>query len=253
MLSADLITRFAPRARADIVQGLVDGWPRIHAAGITTSKRLQHFMAEISHESGHLTTLEERLDYSASRLRQVWPTRFPSVASAEPYARNPRALANRVYGGRYGNTGPDDGWRYRGGGLIQTTFRANYRAAGFEDDPDAVRSMPGALDAALEFWTRNKLNALVDAGDLAAERKRINGGVNGLEEVRLLVGQAATVFTRVVPPAASAPLARTGPEAPLAAPPPPARAGLLRPARLVQPEPDGAPARLLGWLRRALG
>ncbi|MCY1745057.1 hypothetical protein [Ensifer sp. SL37] len=50
----------------------------------------------------------ENLYYSAERLTQVWPSRFPTIASAKPFARNPRKLANKVYGGRMGNTAPDD-------------------------------------------------------------------------------------------------------------------------------------------------
>ena len=40
----------------------------------------------------------ENLSYSAQRAHEVWPTRFSTVASAEPYAHNPRALGNKVYG-----------------------------------------------------------------------------------------------------------------------------------------------------------
>lgn len=237
MLTPELIRRFAPNARPDIVAGLVAGWPRIHAAGIDTPKRLQHFMAETGNETGLFTTLEENLNYSATRIRQVWPSRFRSIAAAKPFAHNPRALANKVYGGRMGNVEPDDGWRYRGGGLIQTTGRSNYRKAGFEHDPDAVRRMPGALDAALEFWTRNRINPLVDAGDLAAERRKLNGGRIGLENVRLLVNRAGTMFTHVEPPLPAAPV------------PPPRRAPGPRPATIVEPQPPGLFGRLLAEIR----
>ena len=53
------------------------------------------------------------LNYTAERLVQVWPSRFPTAASAAPYAHNPKALADIVYGGRGGNVaGTDDGWSY---------------------------------------------------------------------------------------------------------------------------------------------
>lgn len=201
MLTVAQIKKLAPGARADIVAGLVAGWPRIYAAGTTTPKRLQHFMAEMAVESAGFSRLDENLNYSAGRLVEVWPKRFPTLAAAMPFAKNPRALANKVYGGRLGNTQPDDGWRYRGGGLIQNTGRENYRAAGYEDDPDALRTMPGALIAALAFWTAHGLNRLVDAGSLEAERKAINGGLNGVDDLRAYLAKAATIFTTITPPA----------------------------------------------------
>lgn len=200
MLTSALIKRFAPSARADIVQGLADGWPSIYAAGITKPVRLQAFMAEIAVESAGLTRLEENLSYSAERAHTVFPGRFPTVASAVPYAHNPHAFANKVYGGRYGNVGPDDGWLYRGGGLLQTTFKANYEAAGFGANPDDLRHMPGAFTAALAYWTKHGLNAIVDRGNLAVERAAINGGTNGLDDLKLYRRHAAGIFVKIVPP-----------------------------------------------------
>ncbi|WP_104663406.1 hypothetical protein [Ensifer adhaerens] len=94
-------------------------------------------LAEVHHETGGtMRPLEENLNYSARRLTQVWPARFPTLASAEPYAGNPRKLANRVYGGRLGNVEGDDGWAFRGRGLAQITGRANYGKFGLVETPD---------------------------------------------------------------------------------------------------------------------
>ena len=111
-----------------------DDWaqPFAHVMSALTwsdARDLPNFLAQVLHESGMLQRLEEGLSYSAERLTQVWPRRFPTLSSAMPYARNPRALANRVYGGRIGNSAPDEGWRYRGRGLIQITGRDNYALA----------------------------------------------------------------------------------------------------------------------------
>jgi putative chitinase len=190
LLTEAVIRKVCPGARADLVQAIVDGAGAIAAAGITTRLRAAHFLAQIATETGGLKAIEENLNYSAKRMMQVWPSRFPTLASAQPYANKPQALANKVYGGRLGNTGPDDGWRYRGGGMLQTTGRENYRRAGFEDDSDALRQPGPALAAALTFWTGNGLNALADRDDLTAVRKRINGGTNGLAEARAYLGKA---------------------------------------------------------------
>lgn len=113
------------------------GAPLFHLAAI---------LSEVYHETGgRMQPVVENLNYSAKRMTQVWPTRFPTVASAQPYAGNPRALANKVYGGRLGNTGPDDGWLYRGRGLAQITGRANYAKFGLAGKPDAASDMATAI------------------------------------------------------------------------------------------------------------
>ena len=195
MITAAQIREFAPRARADIVAALVAGQGEMRAAGIVTPLRLQHFMAQIHPETGGLRFLEENLNYSAKRLMQVWPARFRTLAAAQPFANNPEALANKVYGGRLGNTQPGDGWRYRGRGMKQTTGRFNYRAAGHENDPDALLDPVIGLRAALTFWKDNGCNAIADRDKVVELRKRVNGGTNGLDDARDALSRAKLIFT----------------------------------------------------------
>jgi putative chitinase len=133
------------------------------------------FLAQCSHESAQFTRLEENLYYSTpARISTVWPR---LASRARSLAGNPRALANAAYANRNGNgdEGSDDGWLYRGGGLIQLTGRANYRQRGFEDHPETVRRAPGACVTAVGYWTENKLNALADNGDFDGITRRVNG------------------------------------------------------------------------------
>lgn len=106
----------------------------------TPLKHLAYILATALHEAGSkLQPIRENLNYtSAERIRQVWPSRFPTVASAVPFVRNPSKLADKVYGGRadLGNNQPGDGARFMGRGYVQITGRANYRKFGIEHTPD---------------------------------------------------------------------------------------------------------------------
>src|SRR4051812_37699041 len=113
--------------------------------GIDSPLLIAHVMAQISHECGAGHEVVENLNYTAARMTQVWPRRFPTLAMAAPYAGNPRALANKVYNGRMGNAaGSDGGWKFRGRGASQTTGRQGYarlaRATGLDlvKQPDLV-------------------------------------------------------------------------------------------------------------------
>jgi putative chitinase len=163
---------------------------------ISNKHRVAAFLAQIAHESGELRTLVENLNYSAKRLTQVWPKKFPTLEAAAPYANNPKKLANRVYSNRLGNGAPnsDDGWRYRGRGIMQITGRANYHDIGIaigmdlELQPEQLElPLPAAL-AAAQFWKSRGLNVLAD--DLSNDDQeedfkkitiRINGGTTGLK------------------------------------------------------------------------
>jgi len=146
------------------------------------------FMAQISEETGGGTAIEENLNYTASRLCQVWPSKFPTLASAMPYQHNPRALADHVYGGRYGNRpGTDDGYTYRGRGAIQLTFAATYERIGAAanlpiiSNPDLVNDPRHFLDVAVAYWKAAGAPALADSGNFRGETLRINGGLTNFQ------------------------------------------------------------------------
>jgi putative chitinase len=161
------------------------------AAGIDANeRRMAAFLANALHETGGFARLVENLSYSAERLVRVWPTRFPDIAAAQPFARQPEALAERVYGGRMGNIHPGDGWRWRGRGLLQTTGRDNYArlalASGraLDDLPTWLETPEGAAESAARFWVWRGCNAQADAGALDEARRMINGGLIGMADVR---------------------------------------------------------------------
>lgn len=192
--TAAQIRKFAPLAKDAIVQELVDSIDEINAAGVDTPRRLHCFMANISPETAGLRALEENLNYSAAQLRKTFPTRVTTDALANQLARQPQKIANFIYGGRFGNNKSGDGWKYRGGGMLQTTFKANYESAGYADNPEALRTPGPALKSALHYWKSKNCNRYADQGDIVGLRKVINGGSNGLAEVRAAFKKAQECF-----------------------------------------------------------
>jgi putative chitinase len=157
---------------------------------INTPRRVAAFVAQCAHESGGFKFLKENLNYRAESLVRVWPRYFPDLATAQRYAHNQEAIANRAYAGRMGN-GPEesgDGWRFCGRGLIQLTGRNNYQAfadsieTNINDIPAYLATFEGAVQSACWFWENNNLNQWADAGDIVTLTKKINGGTLGLAD-----------------------------------------------------------------------
>ncbi|MDP9528477.1 glycoside hydrolase family 19 protein [Pseudomonas protegens] len=148
---------------------------------IDSPVRMAAFIAQVGHESGQLTRMIENLNYSADRLRAIWPNRFDAALAAQ-VARKPEQIANTVYAGRMGNTLAGDGWKYRGRGLIQLTGANNYRAAGaalgldLVNHPELVEQPEAAALVAGWFWQSNGLNELADAGRFQDIGSIINTG-----------------------------------------------------------------------------
>lgn len=190
MLTIDQLRAIAPGATPAIIAGIVEHQHLIPKAGVDTLLRLQHFIAQAAHESAGFTTLVENLNYGAKGLRTVFSRQFPSDDVALRYQRQPEKIANRAYANRNGNGSEEsgDGWRFRGRGLFQLTGRENYRGAGdtigrpIEDQPDLVAEFPCALETALAFWMGAGCNEPADRDDIEALTRRINGGLNGLDD-----------------------------------------------------------------------
>ncbi|KRA15352.1 glycoside hydrolase family 19 protein [Lysobacter sp. Root604] len=151
--------------------------------GITTPRRVAHFIAQVGHESLSLSRTEEGLSYSLPRLLEVFGKRIPA-ASAQQYVRQPEKLANLVYASRNGNgnVASGDGYRYRGRGPMQTTGRGNYRRAGeliglpLEEQPTLLLEVEVGALAAAAYWFDNGLNSLADTGDVLTVSRKINLG-----------------------------------------------------------------------------
>tara|TARA_R110002073_G_scaffold78613_2_gene189528 strand:+ start:826 stop:1695 length:870 start_codon:yes stop_codon:yes gene_type:complete len=163
--------------------------------GITTERRIAHFISQCAHESNNFRSLSENLNYSEKALNAVFGRYFGAAPkrNAAEYARNPQLIANYVYQDEFrkykmGNVNPGDGWLFRGRGLKQLTGRENYTRFGesiditAEEAADYVSTPKGAVESACWFWDTNKLNDIADTDDVKRMTKKINGGSIGLAD-----------------------------------------------------------------------
>jgi putative chitinase len=228
-------------------RGMIASAPRVFEKyGISSPLLVAHVMAQGSLECGAGHEVAENLSYTAQRMRQVWPSRFPTLGSAEPYAHNPKALADKVYNGRMGNRpGTDDGYNFRGLGFSQTTGRDEYERLGKLTGLDLVNHPELLIDPAhfLECGVANFILCgclpFAKADDVVNVTKHLNGGTNGLADReawlakwKAELGTSPMVLTdaaaTVVVPTTSKPAPRP-PVAP--APPAPTTPSFTHPAK----------------------
>ncbi|CAG9168044.1 glycoside hydrolase family 19 protein [Cupriavidus pinatubonensis] len=203
---------------------------------IITPRRIAHFLSQISVES-RFKNVEESLNYSARRMKEVYGCKPPSRGSKTPifsedgndivcnfgqlrsklwtntdyYSNNPEHLGNYVYADRYGNgsEASGDGYKYRGRGLIQITFKENYETfksehnrrfphdqQDFVADPDLLlNDIDYGIESAFVYWAvKRNINPIADNGDVRAVTLKVNGGENGISERRAAYNKVATIL-----------------------------------------------------------
>ncbi len=188
--AVDAVRQLSPNALPYHIADFENGDGYIAAAGLTTPARLADFLATCAEETGDFTIKWESGNYSAARMVEVWPKRFPTRASAEPYAHNAEKLFNLVYANRMGNGAPEtgDGFKYRGRDKLQTTGKDDYREAGEHIGvdlvavPDNIFLDGNGLRVALWEWQRSDCAKLSDAGNFRELTRRVNGGYTNYSE-----------------------------------------------------------------------
>lgn len=191
-----------PKAPQDILDAFVAKQDAVLTpAGINhTRQRLKYFFANIEHECGGFTIpgLTENINYTASRMAAVWPSRYKSASAVvAKFGSAPGWQAKAIdviYGDRMGNRpGTRDGSTYIGRGGPQWTGRDGYSECGKRtglpavEQPSAVAGHAVQPEICAAFWDWKKLNAKADVGDFIGAVKLWNGGTNGLADRQSLM------------------------------------------------------------------
>lgn len=186
------------------------------AYSVNTKLRVAHFLAQIGHESG-FRIIEENGNYSAKRMREIFgckggPKNYDKAkdecvkdrlrdklwTEEATYAKNAKNLLGYVYASRGGNgdEASGDGYKFRGRGMIQLTFKNNYKAfttahnakvpadqRDFVAAPELlITELKYGVESAFYFWDANSINALADTDDINKVTMAVNGGLNGLAD-----------------------------------------------------------------------
>jgi putative chitinase len=130
---------------------------------------------------------------SNSRIKSIFGKRVSKFSDSEldNIKRDPKKFFDLVYGGRFGNA-PDEGYKYRGRGFNQLTFKGNYKKYGdligvdLVGNPDSANDPKVAAKIALAFLTKGKnsfpkFDSKEDAATYFAD---INAGGSGASSHR---------------------------------------------------------------------
>ncbi len=170
---------------------------------IVTPAAQAMFIAQAGHESAGFTRVAESFNYTTTALcntfgKWISEDQAAKLGRTQDNPAQQEAIANLVYAKRGGNSAAEDGWKYRGRGLIQITMQNNYRDCGrglnidLVANPDLLLADVNAAHSAAWFWQAKGCNDM--ASSLEWITKKINGGYNGLEDRRQRYHKACQVL-----------------------------------------------------------
>lgn len=175
--------------------------------GLNKSIRVAHFLAQVREEVGtNFKPIRENLNYKATSLAHAYKVFNDKVLATkygktDQHSANQEAIANLAYANRNGNGNADsdndgdmdkydDGYKYRGAGVLQITGKGNFievqkRIDKYSpeaniniinrDDADLLK---GSLLIGMAFWVWKDLYRVADTGDTNEVVDKITSIIN---------------------------------------------------------------------------
>ena len=206
MNTTQMLTRLFPKTKN--ISEVVEILEKYKNFGINTNLRLAHFLAQAREEVGEeFKPVSENLNYSEKVALKLFKNMTPELA--EKYARDEDtpiadqvAIANIAYANKLGNGNmdtdkdgkldeDDDGWKYRGAGVLQITGKDNYIEVQRRIDkyapisnidivlsPKDIHTLEGSILAGLGFWIWKDLYKIADIGKTEVDVDNITRVIN---------------------------------------------------------------------------
>ncbi len=144
---------------------------RMIEKGITNPITQSAILAVVSKESAFVPQSESSYrNTENSRIRKIFGSRVQQYSETEltTLKNNDEAFFNAVYGlAKFGQTA-NEGYKYRGRGLNQITFKGNYKKVGDQigidlvKNPDRLNELPIATDCLINFFKNSFKSATPD-------------------------------------------------------------------------------------------
>ena len=206
MNTTQMLTRLFPKTKN--ISEVVEILEKYKNFGINTNLRLAHFLAQAREEVGEeFKPVSENLNYSEKAALKLFKNMTPELA--EKYARDEDtpiadqvAIANIAYANKLGNGNmdtdkdgkldeDDDGWKYRGAGVLQITGKFNYEEVqrriskyaptsniNIVIHPKDIHTLEGSILAGLGFWIWKDLYKIADIGKTEVDVDNITRVIN---------------------------------------------------------------------------
>ena len=167
---------------------------KMNAIGLTNTAAQVGILCVIGKESKFKPGKEKSYSGTDSaRIKSIFatPLKNKTLAEIDVLKKDYNAFFNQVYGGKFGNTAPNDGSKYVGRGFNQITFKGNYekqgKIAGIDlvNNPSLLENPQIAADVAIKFLTKGQVKtfntveeAIIYYADVNAGNKRSDFGRN---------------------------------------------------------------------------
>ena len=146
-------------------------------AGITNKHTQAAILDTVSKESAFYPQSETSYkNTSNSRIKEIFGSRVPSDDdSLTNLKQNDVAFFDAVYGGRYGNSS-NEGYKFRGRGFNQLTFKGNYSSIGSRigvdlvSNPDLANRIDVAAKILIDYFKREFTKKGIDINGFSDSR-----------------------------------------------------------------------------------